>query len=200
MNELAVAVSPLYIGLWLLAVAGASASGVTVEREQDTWDSLISTPLTGWEILRGKAVGAIWGLRGFGGLFSLFWLVGLAAGAVHPLGLLLALLVVGLLTWFVVALGTYASLTARTTSRALTATIAILLFLNFGYLAVLYPIFHAVQRSEPKWRYPFMGCTPLSHPLVAVVSSGGQHRRGGAGLRAGTLAWIFAAWCMGRWS
>jgi ABC-type transport system involved in multi-copper enzyme maturation permease subunit len=160
LNEWLHAVIPLYVSLWLLAAAGASASGITVERERDTWDSLISTPLTGWEIIRGKLVGAVWGLRGFGGLISLFWLLGLAAGAVHPLGLLLSLLVVGLLTWFVTALGTYASLTARTTSRALTITIATLLFLNVGYLGVLYPMIMVF--SEPsEWRYPGVGVTPV---------------------------------------
>ena len=34
----------------------------TFEREQDTWDSLISTPLSGWQILRGKSR---WGDLGF---------------------------------------------------------------------------------------------------------------------------------------
>jgi len=173
LNDTLCAYSPLYIALWLLAVAGASACGVTVEREQGTWDGLISSPLTGWEILRGKAVGAIWGLRGFGGLLSLFWLVGLAAGAVHPLGLLLALLIVGLLTWFVVALGTHASLKARTTSRALTGTIVILLSLNAGYFGLLIPVLTMFD-IRPELRWPVMGCTPLlasdsllSYPHVA---------------------------------
>jgi ABC-type transport system involved in multi-copper enzyme maturation permease subunit len=153
-------VSPMYIGLWLLAVAGASASSMTFEREQDTWDSLISTPLTGWEVLRGKWVGALWGLRGFGGLLSLFWLVGLAAGAVHPLGLLLAVSVVGILTWFVVTLGTYASLTSRTTSHALTGTVVILFVINVGYLFVLYPII-LVFGDPTQWRFAYVGCTPI---------------------------------------
>ncbi|MFI5456759.1 MAG: ABC transporter permease subunit [Isosphaerales bacterium] len=173
LNNTLCAISPLYVGLWLLAVAGASASGVTVEREQDTWDGLISSPLTGWEILRGKAVGAIWGLRGFGGLLSLFWLVGLAAGAVHPLGLLLALLIAGLLTWFVVALGTHASLKARTTSRALTTTVVILVFLNIGYAGVVFPLL-VVFATPYKWQSFEVGCTPLlasdallSYPHVA---------------------------------
>src|SRR5262249_24826028 len=34
LNEVLCTVSPLYIGLWLLAVAGASASSVSFEREQ----------------------------------------------------------------------------------------------------------------------------------------------------------------------
>jgi ABC-type transport system involved in multi-copper enzyme maturation permease subunit len=155
LNQWLQVVTPLYVALWMLAVAGASASAVTIEREQDTWDSLISTPLTGWEMIRGKAVGAIWGLRGFGALLSLSWLVGIAAGALHPLGLLLALLVVGVLTAFVVALGISASLTARTTGRSLTITIATLLFLNVGYFGIAYPItlvfWAPVPPVVPEW-------------------------------------------------
>lgn len=160
LNNTLHSISPFFITLWLLAAAGAAASSVTFEREQDTWDSLLSTPLSGWQILRGKFLGALWGLRGFGGILSLFWIVGLAAGAVHPLGLLLALGVVAILTWFVLALGTHASLTGKTTSRALTATVAILIFLNLGYLGVLFPMLMA-WGDVNQFRYPFVGCTPV---------------------------------------
>ena len=117
LNRMLCATSPIYITLWLLAAAGAAASSVTFERERDSWDSLLATPLSGWQIVRGKTVGAMWGLRGFGAILSLFWLVGLAAGAVHPLGLSLALFIVAILTWFVLALGTHASLTGKSTAR-----------------------------------------------------------------------------------
>jgi ABC-type transport system involved in multi-copper enzyme maturation permease subunit len=169
LNRWLQAVTPLYVALWLLAAAGASASAVTIEREQDTWDSLIATPLSGWEIIRAKAVGAIWGLRGFGALFGLFWIVGLAAGAVHPLGLLLALLVVGVLTAFVVALGIFASLSARTTGRALTMTIVTLLFLNAGYLGIAYPIVAIFTAPDPVSHRLAIGFTPLM-PARSLLS------------------------------
>jgi ABC-type transport system involved in multi-copper enzyme maturation permease subunit len=185
-------ISPLYLTLWLLAVAGAAASSVTFEREQDTWDSLVSTPLSGWQILRGKSIGTLWGLRGFGGLLSLFWIVGLAAGAVHPFGLLVALGVVAILTWFVIALGTHASLTSKKTSRALTATIVILLCLNVGYLVVLFPIVWAV--GDPTlFPHAFVGCTPviasyslLSYPQVGQLFAtiGNPSRPSGFDFRA----------------
>ena len=84
-------VSAWYVAIWLLALAGASASSVAVEREEDTWVSLTSTPLTGWEILRGKALGAIWAQRGFGMVPLGLWTFGLLTGSVHPLGFLGAL-------------------------------------------------------------------------------------------------------------
>jgi len=160
LNDSLRAISPYSIALWLLAVAGASASRVTVEREEDTWVSLLSTPLSGWEILRGKGLGAVWGLRGLGALLGLFWLIVLAAGGVHPLGFLLALLVVALLTWFVVTLGMYVSLAARTTARALTTVIVVLVFLNGGYIVVLEPVLRIFGSHVDYWTYSHLGCTP----------------------------------------
>jgi hypothetical protein len=167
-------ISPVYIGLWLLAVAGASASSLTVEREEDTWISLTSTPLTGWEILRGKMIGAVWGLRGFGGLIGLFWIVGLLTGALHPVGLVLGLLLVALFTWGVAALGTYASLTARSTSRAVTLTIVTLVLVNGGYRPVAYPLLAALDSSLSlfgyhfDWDYLNLGCTPYLTTFALV--------------------------------
>jgi ABC-2 family transporter protein len=170
-------ISPLYLTLWMLAAAGAAASSVTVEREQDTWTSLTSTSLSGWQIVRGKSLGALWGLRGFGGLLGFFWIVGLAVGAIHPFGLILALIVVAILTWFVIALGMHASLNSKKTSRALTATIAILIGLNVGYYGVLYPIAMISGRTDEFAKAPtLVGCTPvvaayslLSYSQVAEI-------------------------------
>jgi ABC-type transport system involved in multi-copper enzyme maturation permease subunit len=177
------ATSPLYLALWMLAAAGAAASSVTVEREQDTWDSLTSTPLSGWQIVRGKSLGALWGLRGFGALVGVFWIVGLAAGAIHPIGLLLALIEVAILTWFVIALGMHASLNSKKTSRALTATIAVLIGLNIGYLGVLYPIVMISGRTNELAKAPtLVGCTPvvasyslLSYSQVAEIFDSSYH-------------------------
>jgi hypothetical protein len=59
---------------------------------------LIATPLTGWEILRTKMLAAIWRARSAGLTLFALWVVGLVAGAVHPLGFLSAvtgLIVIG---------------------------------------------------------------------------------------------------------
>ncbi len=124
-----------YTALWLLAVAGASASSVTIEREEDTWISLTSTPLTGWQILRAKVIGAIWNQRGFAAVMILIWLLALVS-AVPPLQVLISVALVGLLTWLVAGVGINASLRATSTSRALASTIATLCVLN-GYPILL---------------------------------------------------------------
>jgi ABC-type transport system involved in multi-copper enzyme maturation permease subunit len=124
--------SAWYVAIWLLAVAGASASSVAVEREEDTWISLTSTPLTGWEILRGKVAGALWAQRGFAMVPLGLWTFGLLTGSLHPLGFLGAVVVLALISWMVVAVGIHASLKATTTSKALTSTIVTLVVL-YGY-------------------------------------------------------------------
>jgi hypothetical protein len=62
------------------------------------------------------------------------WLIGLICGAVHPLGFLLAIVATSIDLAFIAVLGTYLSLRSRSSARAIAATIAILVFLNGGYL------------------------------------------------------------------
>ena len=76
----------LFYVAWGLGIASLAAAGVVAEREEDTWTSLIATPLSGEEILRAKMFGAVWGTRWLGVLLLAFWLLGLASGAVHPIG------------------------------------------------------------------------------------------------------------------
>ena len=49
---------------------------------------MIATSLTAWEILRAKMLAAIWRARNAGLMLIALWVVGLVAGAVHPLGFL----------------------------------------------------------------------------------------------------------------
>jgi ABC-type transport system involved in multi-copper enzyme maturation permease subunit len=107
--------SALVILLWLLLLAGTTAAGITSEREQDTWTSLAATPLEGREILRGKVLGPLRATAPVGIAIGVSWLIGAALGAVHPLGLLNAAVVLALLVWFALALGIYQSLRSSVT-------------------------------------------------------------------------------------
>jgi ABC-type transport system involved in multi-copper enzyme maturation permease subunit len=138
-----------------LGVASAAAAGVTREREEDTWTSLIATPLGGREILRAKMIGAVWGLRWLAGGLVAFWLIGLAAGSIHPLALVAVALETAVFVWFATALGTYVSLRARSSGRAMTATVGLLIVLNGAYLMCCVPF---ELRSTV---LPLAGVTPL---------------------------------------
>jgi hypothetical protein len=102
--------SALLVMGYVLMVAAISAEGIAVEKERDTWLGLLATPLSGWEILRAKMLGAIWRLRGYPLVLLALWAVALLTGALHPLGLLIALMGLAATTWLYAALGTYVSL------------------------------------------------------------------------------------------
>lgn len=124
----------------ILAVASAASSSVTAEREGDTWLSLTATPLDAAEIVRGKILGAVWAARWLAAVWLLLVLVAVLLGAVHPLGLLAALIVVAVDVWFAGALGVYFSLKSKSSMKALMATNSTMLFLNGVYLLFTIPI------------------------------------------------------------
>ena len=140
--------------LWMLGIASSSASGLSSEREEDQWTSLVSTPLEGHEILRAKMIGPVWGLRLVAYLLFLMWAVGLVVGAIHPLGLLACLVEFVVFTWFLTALGTFLSLRSKNSTRSLALTMALLIFLNGGYLFCCIPL-------EPNTPAIAAGSTPF---------------------------------------
>jgi ABC-type transport system involved in multi-copper enzyme maturation permease subunit len=117
----------LLTGMWLLWLASQTAAGISSEREQDTWTSLLATSLEGREILRGKMLGPLRATSHFGVTLGALWIIGCAVGAVHPLGLLNALVMVLIMVWFVTSLGTYASLRSQVTWKARMWTMGILI-------------------------------------------------------------------------
>jgi ABC-type transport system involved in multi-copper enzyme maturation permease subunit len=147
----------IYIA-WGLAIAVAASSGIAQEREADTWITLVSTPLSGLEIVRAKMFGAFWGLRGLGVLMLGLWLLGVAAGAVHPLAFLAVVVETAVFLWFVAALGLCLSVRAKNSARAMTATVAILIVLNGGYLMCCIPL-------QPNTPLIAMGVTPFILPI-----------------------------------
>jgi ABC-type Na+ efflux pump permease subunit len=123
-----------------LTIAGIAATGVTNERERDTWTSLVSTPLEAREIIQGKFLGAFFRIRIVLGLMVLIWSIGATVGAVHPFGLLLAALATTIFLSFIVTLGTFVSLRSRSSTRAILSVVAVLIFLNGGYLLCCVPV------------------------------------------------------------
>jgi hypothetical protein len=81
----------LFLALGLATAACCfGVEGITRERRGDTWSGLLATPLTGGEIVRGKVLGALWRTRETLAILAILWGLGLASGAVHPLGCLAA--------------------------------------------------------------------------------------------------------------
>lgn len=110
--------SILFSFLWILVVAGTAAESITAERDRDTWEGLLLTPLTGAEILRAKMFGALWKSRECAAWMLGIWIAGLCAGALHPVGFCAGLVQLGASGWFCAAVGSSASLWSATRDRA----------------------------------------------------------------------------------
>jgi len=151
---LRIAVANLYV-FCAVGAAALAAGGVSGEKEEDTWTSLTATDLTGREILCAKMIGAVWGMWPLLAMMGVLGLLGVAAGAVHPFGLIALAVGTAAFLWFAAALGTFFSLHLKTTNKALTATIGALIFVNGGYLFCCLPFW---RNSTPA---VVSGCTPL---------------------------------------
>ena len=154
--------------LWMIVVACAGAVSVTEEKESDTWISLTATLLTAREIILGKIFGALWSSQWIG--LALLAMIGacLIAGALHPLGALLA--VVGLLIYgtFAATLGIAVSLQAKNSARAILWTITILALINMGVPAVSASLSGSMMgESAP---LIWTAAAPFAAPYVERVS------------------------------
>lgn len=150
--------------VYLLGVASDAAASLTSEREKDTWVSLVTTPLTGAEIVLAKFLSAIWGIRHTAVAFLGLVLLGIVSGSVHPLATLLLLAEFTAFTAFAAALGIWVSLRAGSTTRALGTTILLLVGVNAsGLLLGMIP---GLPRP-----LAMAGCAPLG-VTVSLISYG----------------------------
>jgi ABC-type transport system involved in multi-copper enzyme maturation permease subunit len=128
------AVSSLIGTFMLLQVTLRAAGGVSGERDRDTLDGLLATPLDNRAILAGKWLGSLFAPRWSWVCLGLVWLFGLLTGGLHPLalpGFVLAWLGYAALG---ASLGLWFSVAGRTSRRTTFGTL-------FGLGVVLYAAF-----------------------------------------------------------
>lgn len=115
----------------LMLVAGISES-MELERARDTWTVLLSTPLSGREILGGKMAAAVVRFRFVAAVMVVLWVAGLVVGSLHPLGFLAALAVLFVSTRAGVALGAYAASTSKEKPAAMSWVTSVLILLTIA--------------------------------------------------------------------
>jgi ABC-type transport system involved in multi-copper enzyme maturation permease subunit len=138
MNVWARVVGTMVACLLLLGVAVRSAGGISGERDKQTFDSLLTSPLDSNDILLGKWLGGFLSMRrGWLWVGAIYGLTVLAGG-VNLAGMLL--IIVGWLVYagFVSMLGLWFSTICRTTMRATAWTLATTLFAFGGHLLILW--------------------------------------------------------------
>lgn len=168
--ELRVSAAGLLV-VWGLLIMVNAATSISREREDDTWISLISTPLPGREILGAKLVGTAWSSRHLA--YAILGIIGFgtAMGAFHPLGALIGVAQMAALGLFTVGAGTLISLRARTTSFAIGTGVILLVVLDL----ILPLMIETVSRNGPGpsafvTSHPVLfGCGLLSYSNVDEI-------------------------------
>ena len=162
--------------LLLLAVAVRASSTVSLERDRQTLDSLLTTPLDSDAMLFGKWLGAVLSVRRGWIWLGALWGIGVVTGGLHPFGFVL---LVG--SWFVYAaflagLGTWFSTISRTTLLSTTWTLLCAVGAALGHWLIwLCCIPIMIARSGPapdalEWVVKYqVGFTPVLN--LAVTSS-----------------------------
>ncbi len=135
LRALTVGISLIYI----LVTAGMGAESIVRERMRETWTSLLLTPLEGREILRAKKRAIVWKTGPLLIGLALFWGSGLVVGSVHPIGYVVAIVVLGLSTWLIVEIGIHASLVSPDLPKANNRALLPVLAITFGVLGTLIP-------------------------------------------------------------
>ncbi|MBN1912725.1 MAG: ABC transporter permease subunit [Pirellulales bacterium] len=136
---LAVAVS---CGMLLMIVA-RSAGCITSEKERDTWDSLMTTPLTGGEIIAAKVFGNIWAVKGWFGLLVVVWVLATMLREGFLFGAIGTMFVLMMLAFYASSLGVVFSLYAKSSLRAMGAALGVIIFFGGAYLFCCIPVFLA---------------------------------------------------------
>jgi ABC-type transport system involved in multi-copper enzyme maturation permease subunit len=119
--------------LLAMAVAVRASSSISIERDRQTLDGLLTTPLDSDHILFGKWLGAVLSVRRGWLWLGALWGIGVLTGGLHPLALVLMVV-----TWFVYAaflagLGTWFSTVSRTSLRATTWTLVCAVAAGLGH-------------------------------------------------------------------
>lgn len=183
-------------GLLLAAARGATL--ITSEKERDCLVTLLSTPLTGSEIMRGKLLGNLYSMRWIAALVLVLWLTTLLVAPTFAPALAVQLAVWLLLAVYASWLGIAFSLWCRSSLRAMAATLAVGIFLGGLYLPFVMLPLQAVMiagRSEELIWILLTPCIPylLAYPAAFWDSFGSST----AFDRTGFSFIAFALGCLG---
>ncbi len=119
---------PMMSFLALLLVTSRAAGALTAEKEQDTWLTLLSTPVTGREIVRAKIIGSLSSVRYWYYLVGVTWL---ACVILYPPFVIAVPFLAGihlLAALFCACVGMRHSLTASTSLKAMGGALATVFF------------------------------------------------------------------------
>lgn len=117
---------PMIASLCVLLVASRAAGSITSEREQDTWITLVSTPLTGREIVWAKFCAALYSVKWWYYLVAAAWLLCVVITPEFVWAVPLLMFVHLAVLALTAALGVLCSLNSATSLRAMGMALAVI--------------------------------------------------------------------------
>ena len=119
--------------IWLAGVVVVVTDGWVRERLQDTWVTLLSTPLSGPELIRGKALGCVARLWPIAVALLVTEILVVASGIGHPVGALLRWVALATVTWLAALAATFFAVMVRSRpSIIIIGALGLSLLLVFG--------------------------------------------------------------------
>lgn len=188
--------SALFVMLYVAMMCGTPAMSIIHERERDTWNGLLATSLTAWEILRAKILAALWRAREAGLMLIALWTVGLLAGAVHPLGFVSAgvsLIVIGA---FYAAAGVFLSLQSGERKQTNNMILLVVLcVLPISGLAILLPGSASILLGACSTPFVIWSSLFSYEDVASIVRSGVLPQLGESTIKPGVSARMVLAAC-----
>lgn len=123
--------------LMILIVAVRASTSVASERERDTFDALVTTPMSAEAMLSAKLLGCLTSLRAGWIWFGSMAAIALLTGAVHPLAMPIVLGAFFAYATFFTMIGMWFSMACKSSMRATVYTVLTTLFLGGGHWLVL---------------------------------------------------------------
>jgi len=163
------------IGVGLLLLLAARGAGlVTIEKERDCWTSLLSTPLTGREIMTSKLLGNLYAMRWGLVLLTVAWACGIVLDIRYLFVAAVMAVAFLLCAWFVTEVALVYSLRSNTTLRALGFSLATTLFIGGGYLMCCCPILAIGRVNDDSMAIGFAPCMPFLITAPSILFAEGD--------------------------
>jgi ABC-type transport system involved in multi-copper enzyme maturation permease subunit len=190
-----------YLGTGLLLLVSARSAGLmSYEKERDCWITLLSTPLTGREIVVGKLCGNVYYAKWMLFILAAAWLLGMILDVTAIWPALVSCVMFCLMTIYCTCVGLLFSLRSATTLRAMGLTLGTLMFFGGGYLFCCCTVMVDSRGGGDEWELILALCIPflLLFPSVAYLSSDQMdyfwnHSNVSAAFVIGTLVYTVAA-------
>jgi ABC-type transport system involved in multi-copper enzyme maturation permease subunit len=131
-NPLIRTLSTIVACISLLLMALNTCSKISREREQQTLDSLLTTPLESANILGAKCFAGFWAMLPLTGALALIWAFGILTGGLHIAALPLVLAAYLVYSACLCTLGLWLSMISRTTLRSTLFTLLAAMIMVIG--------------------------------------------------------------------